>query len=295
MRRHETLWRAVEKQARGTSPAPFIVGVSRSGTTLLRLMLDAHPDLAIPPETHFVPEAAKCADAGAFVETLASHPRWRDHGLDAEGFRRRVDEIRPFDPAEALRTFYLAYAERLGKRRWGDKTPRYLREMPLIERMLPEARFVHLIRDGRDVALSGLRAGFGPKDVEGQARRWRSSIEQARTEKPEHYLEARYEDLILEPEKTLRGVCEFVKLPFESSMLRYHEGAQKRIVELDNDIPGAITGKRRVAMHAATSEPPKPDKVGGWRTEMSSEDKEVFKREAGTLLVELDYERSDDW
>ena len=111
-------------------PPPFIVGVARSGTTLLRLMLDAHPELAIPPETHFVPRLIKLVDGGAgpgeVATFLAGHPRWGDYGLDAAELERRLDALEPFDAGSALRAFYGLYAEGQGKPRWGDKSPPYV-------------------------------------------------------------------------------------------------------------------------------------------------------------------------
>ena len=106
-----------------TLPVPFIVGQHRSGTTLLRLMLDAHPDLTIPPETQFIPLAAeKCAGAAdpaaAFIETLVSHVHWADFHLDADELERRVRELRRFDLSVAVRLFYELYSERIGKPRW---------------------------------------------------------------------------------------------------------------------------------------------------------------------------------
>src|SRR5947207_10054330 len=79
-------------------PAPFVVGVPRSGTTLVRLMLDAHPDLAIPPETHFLPklirlvqEADEAEDArAAALEFITTHRRWPDFGLEADDLRERL-------------------------------------------------------------------------------------------------------------------------------------------------------------------------------------------------------------
>ena len=128
---------------RPPAPAPFIVGVPRSGTTLLRLMLDAHPALAIPTETHFGPELiAACRGGGldrdGVVELIAGHNRWQTFELDRSSIRDRLAAGRSIEGGEALRAFYDAYAEAQGKPRWGDKTPGYLREMRLIQKALPE-------------------------------------------------------------------------------------------------------------------------------------------------------------
>ena len=158
-------------------PAPFVVGVARSGTTLLRLMLDAHPQLAIPPETHFVPrvvnvcerlvaEGASTAEIrGQALAAMTTHPRWEDFGLSEDEVRELMERHDPLDPGDAIRSFYEAYAAGEGKPRWGDKSPPYTWKSLRIQRALPEAHFIHIIRDGRDVALSLSEVSWGPGDV----------------------------------------------------------------------------------------------------------------------------------
>ena len=167
-------------------PVPFIVGVTRSGTTLLRLMLDAHPDLAIPPETHFVPSLIKatrkrgvsCDEAHGIV---TGHRQWGDFNLDSAELLRRYCELDRIDPETTIRAFFELYAEREGKPRWGDKTPNYVRRMKQIENWIPEARFVHMIRDGRDAALSRFKRVLKePPPMETVAERWVKKIEGAR-------------------------------------------------------------------------------------------------------------------
>src|SRR5918996_4165154 len=143
-------------------PAPFVIGVGRSGTTLLRLMLDAHPELAIPPETRFVPRliaAARPPEATAdeVVATLTAERNWADFGLEPDAVVERLRAAAEVTPAVAVRSFFEAYAARFDKERWGDKTPVYGRRMPMIWRAVPEVRFVHVVRDPRDVAVSWRR------------------------------------------------------------------------------------------------------------------------------------------
>lgn len=289
------------KLSDGRPPAPFVVGVSRSGTTLLRLMLDAHHQLAIPPETHFIPELVEaCQQRGAgpdeIVELLSAHRRWPDFRLDTDELRGRLAALDPFGPGPALREFYGLYAERAGKPRWGDKTPHYTRKMRLIEGVLPEARFVHLIRDGRDVALSLMEVHFGPDDVLGAAKRWTSWIAKARRHgaRVEHYLELRYEDLIADAEGVLRQVCEFAELPWDAAMLDYHDRAGDRISEIARDFERprggpAIPAQVRAHQHRHVSQPPREDRVERWRRDMSPEDQARFEEVGGDLLAELGY------
>jgi hypothetical protein len=189
------------------------------------------------------------------------------------------------------------YAEREGKSRWGDKTPGYVREMHRIQSVLPEARFIHLIRDGRDVALSVLGMNWGPSTVPEAAFRWKKRILRAREQAPRigHYVEIRYEDLVRDTEATLRRVCEFTDLPYDEAMLRYHERAEERLREKDRDLDRGPEkepqpAEARMESHALATEPPDPERIERWRTEMSREDRAVYEELAGELLADLGYE-----
>ena len=142
---------------------PIIVGSPRSGTTLLRLMLDSQPTLAIPPETGFLcvsqtPHVSDDELRESFFSSVVNFPveapNWPDFEISTELFWQTLTRIKPFNISEAYRSFYRLYADRFGKRRWGDKTPLYCKCMDAIREILPECRFIHIIRDGRDAALS---------------------------------------------------------------------------------------------------------------------------------------------
>lgn len=204
------------------APMPVIVGAPRSGTTLLRLMLDAHPEMAVGPETAFLPPVAALAQRGldsdalraAFRQVVTAWPEhsptWVDFGLDAQALREQLLAIEPFDVGDGLRAFYRLYAARFGKARWGDKTPSYSGHLVAIHAMLPEARFIHLIRDGRGVAESWRRMWFAPgKDMDTLAAAWQGCIREARRQSTlvPHYLELRYESLVRDPRGALEEVC----------------------------------------------------------------------------------------
>jgi len=284
-------------------PAPFVVGVGRSGTTLLRLMLDAHSELAMPPETGFLPDLIKAArpdDATVddLVHAVTSHRKWGDFPLDEADLRGRWEAVDPIKPRPVVRGFYELYAEAQGKPRWGDKTPGYTMYMRRISRVLPEARFIHVIRDGRAVAHSRMKTlSLRPVEMEKVAARWRRRLRKAQRQgsRLDHYLEIRYEDLVRDPEGTLRTVCEFVDLPWEDGMLSYHQRSEERLAELDRDIPAwgdklPRSAESRMALHQQTTKPPDPARIDRWRSEMSDDDLATFEREAGELLAELGYE-----
>jgi hypothetical protein len=291
----------LRRDGRKHPPAPFVVGMGRSGTTLLRLMLDAHPALVVPPETHFVPAVIEACAGGAgpdgIVEAMTSMRQWGDHGIAAEEMAERLRALDRLDAGSSLRAFYAIHAERAGKPHWGDKTPIYVESMREIEGVLGEARFIHLIRDGRDVALSRAARGFG-KNQSGQraGQRWRKRIRAARKQARhlDHYLELRYEDLVADPEPALRKACELCELDYDPAMLNYHERAGERMAEMARDLPGrdgesVRPAEERMAAHAMTQKPPSQSRVGVWRQEMSPEDVEGFEEAAGELLAELGY------
>ena len=284
-------------------PMPFLVGAPRSGTTLTRLMLDAHPELAIPPETYFLTLAAKQYRKlrkgdwlEPYLDTATGYKRWPEFHLDAEAYKRRVREAQPQDLGGAVREFYAMYAEREGKQRFGDKTPFYVRKMDLIQRTLPEARFIHIIRDGRAVALSIMGLWFGPNTIEEAAEFWVARIDQARKKAAniDHYIEVRYEDIVRDSEPQLRRICEFVDLPWDDRVLRYYETVVERISrelppeEVTPDGRVISTAEREKIMENV-SRPPDPSRIDRWRTEMSVEDQKTFESIAGERLAEFGY------
>ena len=288
-------------------PAPFIVGFGHSGSTLLRLMLDAHPDLAIPPETNFLPDLIKGWSDGdgpdEVVEFLMGRRRWGDYQLEPEELRERLAARAPLDPASAARCFYELYAEHQGKPRWGDKSPRYAISMPLLKRTLPEARFVHLIRDGRDVALSALKnRPPTPQRIEQTARRWRRRLGRARdgAKRTGGYIEVRYEDLITDTQAQLRRICELAELPWDPSMLSYHEHSAERLQEMAAALPPQDPERkggdperrreRRLRRHALATRPPDPDRLAVWKRKMDPDSLRAFEAIAGDTLSDFGYE-----
>jgi Sulfotransferase family len=265
-----------------------LLGVSRSGTTLLKEMLDHHSELAIPTESYFISQLwdrhGPSPDPEQFASDIGRLPRVREWGVTPADVRERL----PAEPtfADAIQAVYRAYAERRGKRRFGDKTPSYMQRLDVLERAFPGARYVHLIRDGRDAALSFVgmrrRPRFNwarPRGVGAFAAQWRREVEAARRFGREQaagrYRELRYEDLVADPQASLRAVCEFLALDFEPAMLDYHRADDPKLL-LD---------------HPRLAEPPTPG-VRKWRDQMAPRDTERFEGIAGRLLSELGYERA---
>ncbi|MBA2741619.1 MAG: sulfotransferase, partial [Actinobacteria bacterium] len=138
-----------------SSPPLLILGVRRSGTTLLRLILDRSTGIAIPDESHFIPQLARRhpgpVDRDTFLEDLRRVRTLARWGITVADVAPLVEP--GSDTGAAIAAVFRAYAAKAGKPRWGDKTPAYMRYLPLLDRLFPDALYVHLIRDGRDCAL----------------------------------------------------------------------------------------------------------------------------------------------
>jgi hypothetical protein len=290
-------------EARGM---PIVVGAPRSGTTLLRFMLDSHPDVAIPPETGFLAIADRLNGAGdelrrdffdAVTRFPPEAPGWEDFGIPAEQFRASLQEIDPFSVADGYRAFYRTYAARFGKTRWGDKTPTYCLCLSTIEAVLPEAHFIHVIRDGRDVALSLREMWFSPgRSIEVQADYWHRCVSTARRQgtRCRKYLEVRFEDLIRNSERVLRTVCEFLGLGYSAEMKRYHERTPERLEE-HRDRRRAngsllVSHAERLRQQASVMRPPEESRVHAWKQRLSQDERHRFEAISAPLLLELGYE-----
>jgi hypothetical protein len=265
------------------------------------MMIDAHPDVAIPPETGFLPALADL-DPGSngaqrAWEIITGFHTWPDFHVDPDALRVRLDR-EGATPAETARTFYRMYAERFGKVRWGDKTPTYGSELGRIVSLLPEAHFVHIIRDGRDVAVSVRGLWFRPGDsVEACAADWAARLSRTRAlgAQVPYYLEVAYERLVTFPEETLGQVCRFLDLAFAPSMLTYHTRAPARLDEHQSryDVNGTlvVSKAQRLDNQRHVTEPPRLDRIGRWKSEMSESELRRFDAVAGEWLERLGYDR----
>jgi Sulfotransferase family len=253
-------------------------------------MLDAHPDLAIPPESYFITSLSRYAeefDLRDFQEALVRHERFALWEIPDHEVTDALRRSSPQTYGDAVRAVYALYAERHGKPRYGDKTPRYSIDLPFLANLFPDGRFIHIIRDGRDVSLSLMDVRLGRGHIREAARLWRSRVSAARRDGeqlgPDRYREVRYETLIDDPESTLRSLCGFIDLPFNPRSLMYYS----RVGEMPN--PGlAIRYKPGHQSHVG--EPPRKG-LRDWRTQMNPHDLAVFEADAGALLDELGYER----
>jgi hypothetical protein len=245
----------------------------------------------------FLAQDQNVLTADDFLRQVTAADTWPNLALDTAVLRKALRAVEPFSLSDAIRTFYRLYAQRFKKARWGDKTPPYRRHMPGIQRLLPEAHFIHIVRDGRDVALSYRDLWFGPGDgITVQARFWAREVRAARAQATglQHYLEIKYETLVGDPEATLARICDYLELPYDPGMLDYYKFAASRLAEIISPFgqpdrpPKDID--RFLAIHEHTKHPPDTRRTGRWRIEMSEDEQRRYEAVAGTLLRKLGYE-----
>ena len=245
---------SLDRPGDGGSPSPFLflVGCPRSGTTLLQRLLDAHPSLTVANDTHFITRAIDKVAGGSvvrasspllkesLVEWTRGYHRFGRLGLDAEAVAR-ADEASTTYP-EFVAGLYRQLAALRGKELAGEKTPDYIRHIGRLHAMFPASKLVHIVRDGRDVALSLLdwaHEAKGPgrlelwrhQPVATCALWWRWQVTGQRRGlgmEPGSFVQMRYEDLVRDPSTTLRSLTEWLGIPFDRRMLRFNEGKVRR-------------------------------------------------------------------
>jgi len=224
----------------------FIVGCPRSGTTLLQLMMHAHPRIAIPPETRFVMSAYGRRLSFGDLEDPARRrkladwivnrrqSRFYELGLDGEKVTEEI-VAGPGTLGSALGIVLRSYAERFGKPRWGDKRPSYFQSVDVLLRLFPDAQIIHLIRDGRDCVASLKEMPWYKGNVYSAVSGWAEAIDFARNARrrlpADTYHELQYEHLISDPESTLRKLCDFIGEEFSPAMCEPHRLASVAVPE----------------------------------------------------------------
>jgi hypothetical protein len=262
----------------------FVVGCPRSGTSLLRNLLRAHPRLSLPPESNFIPAFYhRYGDPGSdeaateLATRILEAPliqRWRID-LDPVTLRR----CRTF--RDVVTGVYAAWAAREGKPRWGDKTPQYALAIPTLCEIFPGCQIVHAIRDGRDVALSYARAPFGPGNLYVAALLWRHFVTAGRQAgaalPPQQYTEVRYEGLLAAPDATMARLFDFLgEAPVEGPVR-------------PNPIRRGPAARRQSSAGYGASEV-FSNNTGKWKKEMTARNRGLVESVCGELLRELGYE-----
>ena len=215
-----------------TAPV-FVVGMQRSGTTFLRLLLNRSDDLFIPFESDFLSVMEGCRDKKfetsidkeAFIESLLSEPFTQKAKL-AFGEARDLSEAD--NVSELVSQFFMSNARLAGKTRWGVKTPSYIFSMHKLLSFFPNAKIVVLIRDPRGMFLSHKQISWGTKDPVKLAYYWNQAnqaIELVCQLFPKQVIVTKYEDLMNDTIRQTKRICDFINIDFSNEMLDYSKGA----------------------------------------------------------------------
>lgn len=278
----------------------FVIGNPRSGTTLLRLMLTAHPEILIPPECGFIVWLMKyrtrvgieprTAYLDSFLDDILAARKFDTWGISDTDLRANLVDS-DFDSYGALcRAVCRIYGEKQGKSfsLCGDKNNFYLVHVADIHALFPETKFIHIVRDGRDVACSYRAVMDLPKSspyhpnlpvtIADIARQWKDNIQSIRDafkDLPEgQRIEVRYEDLVSDPPSVMRRLCHFLGLQYSEMMIDYHH--KNRLNSLEPDLTMAWKQKTLLPVDNCSA--------SRYLADLSVSERESFEQIAGEQL-----------
>jgi hypothetical protein len=267
---------------------PVIIGgCARSGTTLMRVILDSHPHIYCGPESYLlVSNRIKTKEAR---EKLSSR------------FDVSINEIDTFvassrSLSEFIERFFRHLAGVNGKKRWGEKTPTNIRRLDYIFRHFPNVKVIHMIRDGRDNVCS-LRHHPSRKIVDGKVipldtdnpieeciERWVKDVSLGRRYLGDpRYIEVRYEDLVMDQRGTLESILGFLGESWDDTLMNHY------------NVKGSGRDIEKFPQNIEATKPVYTKAIGRWRKELTGEEIKLFKEKAGELLKELEYVENVEW
>jgi len=271
----------------------FIVGAARSGTTLLQYMLRSHPDVSLPTaESHFfIPFFKKSENYGDLKQIENTQRLLEDiyksrqsfFDNDVHGIKFNAKELAKAFQQKKLSTvpqiisgIFKENAQAEGKKRWGDKTPYYILHLDTILEMYPDAQIIHLIRDGRDCALSMLERKWDLQifNTYHAAYTWDRYVTAGKVfgaKHPASYYEIRYEDILEQPESSIKKLCEFLKIEFNDSVINFKKS--------DGSGKTPLLTKSLQKTNQAK-----------WKINMSKKQLYIFEALAGNTLKDCGYE-----
>lgn len=260
----------------------FIVGCGRSGTTLLRTLLNRHPQIAIPLESLFIVDYLKAAprfEISKLRSLIVQEPEIEEWGITPSW--EDLESCQTI--AEVIVELHRIYTRIKGKRCWGQKTPRFVREAELILTYFPGALFIHVVRDPRAVVNSLIHSDVHRSNAYHASIRWRmdvqSGLELERLH-PENVLRVHYEDMVRDPEKTLRSILSFLNLSYDPVVGESSEQSSAEYSRFYDNI------------HANIDRGTTDQYIEKWRKSLSGRDVEVVESLTGDFMQVLHYERT---
>jgi len=285
----------------------FIIGNPRSGTSLLRLMLTCHSEIMIPPECAFLvwwyEKYKNWNDENqdelleSFIKDLAQSKKIEFWELDFVLLKEYLSQRNISDYAslsDMVYSFYIEMKSSSKVKYWGDKNNYYVKHIDLLNQLFPDAKFIQIIRDGRDVASSYKNMGQIksdskyapnlPSEISEIAAEWAGNNEMIYTSFQKEGLidktiTVRYEDLVMHPEKSLKRLCDFLLIEFEDGMLNYHSENRNSFLE----------PKDFLAWKQKTFQKIDSKAVGKYKTHFSKSEIESFEQIAKSTLEKYNY------
>ena len=267
----------------------FIFGAPRSGTSLLRRIINSHPEIGIPPESLIYSSLYDWRNYYGDLSVQENREKLIRNILELKAIQKWdvvPEESRILEKYQnptfhgAVSALIESWAELHNKPRWGEKTPWHGFYWRAIHEGFPSAQFIHLVRDGRDAALSWKRARFGPNHIYPLALSWAeylneiSKLEQ-RLDKV-YFYEIHYEDLLKFPQDTVKKLCNFLGIDFQNDMFRYHT---KELQSEQTD----IRNERNL------SRPIMERNFNKWKSQLSLREIRIFEAVAGNVLERYGY------
>jgi hypothetical protein len=255
------------------------------------MILVSHSRIWIPPETWYLNQMRDVLDLNRPLlpqevervqQIMTRHYRWPDLELSADEFRSKIANMTTPFLRDIVELVYLEHLKRNGKRRWGDKTPGYIELVPQLAQLFPGAKFIHVIRDGRDVAKSFQVRRWSGRWLHQNADEWLMAMNYGERWKKSPYADAfyevHYENLVLDQEREVRRVCEFLGEEYQPQMLSWPNDVEKQVPA------------REAHIHEKLGRPPSVEDVGRWKREMSVREVLISEAFMGPQLKAHGYE-----
>lgn len=279
-------------------PIFFIVGRARSGTTLLRCFLDAHENINIPLECAFIihlwPKYRNVNNwdtkrLNQFCDDLLKIPKFDFWNLDENFLRSELLKCTGRKSySNICKTVYQCYRSVHDKKEifWlGDKNPSYSYHIKKLFSLFPEARFIHIIRDYRDNALSVADAGFEKKWFSSLTYRWKfsnKSVIKFKKNHPEIFYTIKYESLVEDPGKYLEQICLFLEIDYHENMVNF----QEKLNHLRSQLPEKLINKH----HSGLFQPVNSGRVNIWKNRLNDYQVKICDTVAGDFAIQLGYQ-----
>lgn len=256
----------------------FIVGCPRSGTTLLRVILDSHPNICCGPETHII---EKLNDLDTKIRN-----NWKmlaPYGIGNKEFDKKIRDV--------LILFMEKYVIIKNKKRWAEKTPENLFYVDFINRLFPNCQFINVIRDGRDV-ITSFKRRWGTRTIPLAVKKWNRSIELTlscrKKFKKSRYIETRYEQLVVSPESETKKIMAFLDESWNPKLLEHHKNDHDFWFKSQDTLKLNLKSEKNPDRHSP-SRPVFKTSVGRWKKELNIFEKSYIKMFMSRNLKRIGY------